>query len=125
MQDWSQDRFVQADLTVVGEVRTLHPEVEATVLRIAQEALTNVGKHADTGRVMVTITYDDEQIALDVRDDGIGFDPAMSVKDSSFGLRGMRQRAARLAGTLEVETAAEQGTAISAHLPALSREAAA
>jgi signal transduction histidine kinase len=125
VQDWSQDRPEQADVTVVGEVRTLHPEVEATVLRIAQEALTNVGKHAGAGRVGVTVTYDDEQIALDVRDDGIGFDPATSVTDSSFGLRGMRQRAARLAGTLDVETAADQGTAVSVHLPALSREAAA
>ncbi|MDT0201734.1 sensor histidine kinase [Nocardioides sp. AE5] len=125
VQEWSQERPVQADVTVVGEVRALHPEVEATVLRVAQEALSNVGKHARARRVGVTLTYDDEQVALDVRDDGIGFDPTTSVTDSSFGLRGMRQRAARLAGTLDVETAAEQGTAVSVHLPALSREGAA
>lgn len=125
VEDWSLDRPVHADVIIVGEARPLHAEVEATVLRIAQEALSNVGKHADASRVGVTVTYDDDQIALDVRDDGNGFDPATSVTDSSFGLRGMRQRAARLAGTLSVETAAGQGTAISLHLPALSREAAA
>jgi len=125
VQDWSRERPVHADVTVVGEVRALHPEVEATVLRIAQEALSNVGKHAGAGRVRVTLTYDEEQIALDVRDDGAGFDPAAAVPESSFGLRGMRQRAARLAGTLDVETSAGRGTAVSLHLPALSREAAA
>lgn len=124
-RDWAQERSVRTEVTVVGEVRPLHPEIEATVLRIAQEALCNVGKHADATRVGITLTYDEEQIALDVRDDGIGFDPEAVVDGASFGLRGMRQRAARLAGTVEIETSAGQGTALSLHLPALPREATA
>src|SRR5690606_667691 len=92
-RDWAQERSVRTEVTVVVEVRPLHPEIEATVLRIAQEALCNVGKHADATRVGITLTYDEEQIALDVRDDGIGFDPKAVVDGASFGLRGMRQRA--------------------------------
>lgn len=124
-QDWAQDHPLRADVVVTGQARPLHAEVEATVLRIAQEALSNVGKHARAGRVGVTLTYDEEQIALDVRDDGTGFHPDTSGTDTSFGLRGMRQRAARLAGTLDIETCIGHGTAVSVHLPALPREAAA
>lgn len=125
VREWGQDNPFRVDMVVTGETRPLHPEVEATVLRITQEALSNVSKHAGPDRVGVTLTYDEDEIVLDVRDDGAGFDPATSVTDSSFGLRGMKQRAARLAGTLGIETSPAQGTAVSLRLPALSREAAA
>ena len=104
--------------------RTLHPEVEATLLRITQESLSNVGKHADATRVGVTLTYDDDEVILDVRDDGVGFDPTAPERPTSFGLRGMRQRADRLAGALDVETAPGAGTAVCVRLPALERSAA-
>ena len=65
---------VRADVVVVGDPVPLHPEVEATVLRIAQESLANVAKHADAGRVGVTLSYDGDEVVLDVRDDGVGFD---------------------------------------------------
>lgn len=125
VREWGQDNPFRVDMVVTGETRPLHPEVEATVLRITQEALSNVSKHAGPDRVGVTLTYDEDEIVLDVRDDGAGFDPATSVTDSSFGLRGMKQRAVRLAGTLGIETSPAQGTAVSLRLPALSREAAA
>lgn len=125
VQDWAQDHPLRAEVVITGQARPLHAEVEATVLRIAQEALSNVSKHAGAGRVGVTLTYAEEEVALDVRDDGAGFDPGTSVTETSFGLRGMRQRAARLAGTLDIETSIGQGTAVSLHLPALPREAAA
>ena len=121
---WSADRDVQADAVVAGDPRPLHPEVEATVLRIAQEALSNVGRHASAGRVVVTLTFDETEVILDVRDDGTGFDPTRPEQPTSFGLRGMRQRAERLAGALEVETAPGSGTAVSVRLPALARSAA-
>lgn len=124
VDDWGRDHSPQAHVIVTGNVRALHPEVEATILRVAQEALANVGKHANAERVGLTLTYDTDQIALDVRDDGSGFDPAGGVSTTSFGLRGMRQRAARLNGILNVETCLGSGTAISLHLPALPKEAA-
>jgi signal transduction histidine kinase len=121
---WSAEQSVRADAVVVGDPVALHPEVEATVLRIAQESLANVAKHAGAGRVGVTLSYDGDEVVLDVRDDGIGFDVEAPTEPSSFGLRGMRQRVARLAGDLTLESDRGRGTAVSARLPALAREAA-
>lgn len=121
---WGARHEVRAAASVVGDPRPLHPEVEATVLRIAQEALSNVGKHADATRVGVTLTYDDDEVVLDVRDDGTGFELEHSARPTSFGLRGMHQRADRLAGELVVETAPGTGTAVSVRLPALARSVA-
>jgi hypothetical protein len=64
----------RCDLVVTGEQVALHPEVEATVLRVAQESLSNVARHADASRVGVTLSYDGDHVMLDVRDDGRGFD---------------------------------------------------
>ncbi|MFC7463940.1 sensor histidine kinase [Brachybacterium sp. GCM10030252] len=125
IDQWTQDYPCRAEFVITGEVRPLHPEVEATVLRVVQESLSNVRKHADASRVVVTLTFDDEQMVLDVRDDGRGFDPDIAVGGTSFGLRGMRQRATRLAGKVDVESRPGQGTAVSLRLPALPREAAA
>ncbi|MCR6033302.1 sensor histidine kinase [Nocardioides sp. zg-579] len=122
--DQDPDRAARTDLVVTGEVRPLHPEVEATVLRIVQESLANVAKHARAGRVGVTLDYDGEEVVVDVRDDGVGFDAGRPAPPSSFGLRGMHQRAARLAGTLTLESCPGGGTAVSLRLPALAREAA-
>lgn len=121
---WSAEHGVKGDLVVAGDARVLHPEVEATLLRITQETLSNVAKHASATRVGVTLTYDEDEVILDVRDDGVGFDPAHAPGPRSFGLRGMRQRADRLAGVLEVEAAPGAGTAVSVRLPALERSAA-
>ncbi|WP_196780767.1 sensor histidine kinase [Nocardioides sambongensis] len=124
VDSWAADQAARADVVITGEVRPLHPEVEATVLRITQEALSNVAKHAGAGRVGVTLTYDDTEVILDVRDDGVGFDPVAAAPPTSFGLRGMRQRTERLAGALELETRPGGGTAVSARLPALGAGAA-
>lgn len=121
---WSSAHAVRADAVVVGDPVPLHPEVEATVLRVAQESLANVAKHAAASRVGVTLSYDGDEVVLDVRDDGVGFDVGAPPASSSFGLRGMRQRVARLAGDLTLESGAGRGTAVSARLPALTREAA-
>jgi signal transduction histidine kinase len=121
---WGRHHETKADLVVTGEPVRLHPEVEAAVVRIVQEALTNVAKHAAATRVGVTLTYDDEQLLLDVRDDGVGFDPATAPGPESFGLRAMRQRAARLAGSLEIESEPAQGATVTVRLPALREGAA-
>lgn len=125
VSSWDRQHPVDTSLTVTGEARSLHPEVEATVLRIAQEALSNVARHAGATRVGITLNYGDTELLLDVRDDGSGFDLSRRTQPTSFGLRGMRQRAERLTGALEVETRPGSGTALSLRLPALDREAAA
>ncbi|MER7560191.1 sensor histidine kinase [Nocardioides sp. NPDC126508] len=125
---WESDHGATVSFTVVGETRALHTEVEATLLRIAQEALANVAKHSGASRVGVTLTFDDvaegPEVTLDVRDDGAGFEPGLPRKDTSFGLGVMRDRAERLAGTFTLESAPGSGTAVSARIPALPRGAA-
>ena len=114
---WAADQGVPVSYAVTGTQVRLHPELEATLLRVAQESLTNVGKHADARRVGVTLSYMDDEVALDVRDDGIGF--ALGRSAGGFGLAGMKQRVARVAGLLEVETAPGQGVAVSVRLPSV------
>ncbi|MFD0557209.1 signal transduction histidine kinase [Stackebrandtia endophytica] len=119
---WSAANDIVAVLTTTGEHRPMHTEVEVTLLRAAQEALTNVAKHANAGRVGLTLSYMDDLVTLDVRDDGIGFDPAAEPVGSDtggFGLAGMRQRVQRLAGRLDIESEPGGGTAVSASVPAI------
>jgi signal transduction histidine kinase len=120
---WSEVSGVPAAVTTTGTARQLHPEVEITLLRTGQEALANVGKHAAASRVGVTLSYMEDVVTLDVRDDGIGFDPAglpvEPVDGTGFGLTAMRQRVGRVAGQLEVESAPGEGTAVSATVPAI------
>jgi len=118
---WSQTTGVLATVSVTGDPQPLHPEVEITLLRVAQEALANVGKHASATRVALTLSYMEDVVALDVRDDGSGFtlEAAGSSNAAGFGLIAMRQRVTRLAGNFEVETAPGQGTGISATVPAI------
>ncbi|WP_433013966.1 sensor histidine kinase [Kribbella sp. CA-294648] len=116
---WSESSEVTTSVEITGEPRPLHVEVEVALLRVAQEALANVGKHARAGRVGITLSYMEDVVALDVRDDGTGFVP---VRTSGFGLVAMRQRITRLAGAFEVETAPGQGTGISATVPAIPPE---
>ncbi|HYN48426.1 MAG TPA: sensor histidine kinase [Candidatus Nanopelagicales bacterium] len=109
------------EVTVSGRPRPLHPDVEVTILRAAQEALANVERHAAAGRTTLTLTYFDDEVSLDVIDDGRGFDPgslAAPGLSGGHGLRGMRERAERLGGRLEIESAPGEGTAIALALPA-------
>jgi signal transduction histidine kinase len=117
---WSALQGVAARVTTTGDQRSLPPEVEVALLRTAQEALANVAKHAGATRVGLTLSFMDSEVALDVRDDGTGFDPAQpsaSGDGTGFGLTGMRERIEGLSGTLEIESEPGAGTAISAFVP--------
>ncbi|MGK5557315.1 sensor histidine kinase [Actinomadura kijaniata] len=103
----------RALLTVTGTVEPLHDEIEAALLRIAQEALANAVRHARADRIGVTLSYMDDEVTLDIRDDGRGF----TRPTGGFGLTAMRERAARVAGTLEIESGPGRGTAVSARVP--------
>lgn len=112
---WSRETGVAAEFTVTGTPVPLPDDIGATVLRIVQEALTNVGKHADAQRVGVTMSYMDGEVSVDIRDDGRGFCTAETAR--GFGLRGMRSRADRLGGTMTIESAPREGTAVSTRIP--------
>ena len=70
---WSATSGVPAEVKTTGEATTMHPEVEVTLLRVAQEALANVAKHAAASHAWVTLSYMGDVVTLDVRDDGAGF----------------------------------------------------
>jgi signal transduction histidine kinase len=120
---WSATSGVPGEVETTGDARALHPEVEVTLLRVAQEALANVAKHAGASRAGVTLSYMEDVVSLDVRDDGAGFvlptAPNGSLAGGGFGLIAMRQRVSRLAGQLEIESEPGAGTAVSASLPAI------
>ncbi|WP_408907163.1 sensor histidine kinase [Streptomyces cavernicola] len=123
--EWAERTGVRAQFTVTGAAEPLHDEIEATLLRIAQEALSNADRHARAGRVGVTLSYMAGEVALDVRDDGRGFDPrSVPPRHGSggFGLDGMRARAERVAGAVTVESERGQGTAVSARVPLLRHD---
>ena len=80
---WREQYGVPAAFTVTGTPQPLHSEVEVTVLRAAQEVLSNVGRHAGARRVDVTLSYMEDVVVLDVRDDGIGFTPGVTGASGS------------------------------------------
>ncbi|MGH3090073.1 MAG: sensor histidine kinase, partial [Rubrobacteraceae bacterium] len=106
-----------------GEPRPLPAAVEATALRVAQEALANVGRHAKASRAALTLSYMPDSLVLDARDDGVGFDASKldgtPAKDGSgFGLRSMRERVEKVGGKLSIESEPGEGVTLSAEMPA-------
>ncbi|MFI5799809.1 sensor histidine kinase [Streptomyces sp. NPDC051677] len=125
--EWGERTGVRAEFTVTGTAEPLHDEIAATLLRVAQEALSNASRHAGATRVGVTLSYLGDEVILDIRDDGVGFAPDAvrtrpRTRTGGFGLDGMRARAERVAGALTVESAPGQGTALSAHVPLIRHE---
>ncbi|MGW7074156.1 sensor histidine kinase [Streptomyces sp. NPDC054866] len=115
---------VDVKFTVSGEPAELPTPYEVALLRTAQSALANTFQHAGAGRAEITLSFMGTSVSLDVVDDGRGFDPASAPSgDGGFGLPAMRARARSLGGTLSVESAPGQGTAVAVTLP-LPTEAA-
>jgi signal transduction histidine kinase len=104
------------DLKVEGTVR-LSPEMEAGLYCVAQEALSNTLKHAQATRVTVSLGQCNGRIALEISDDGRGFDPTFARQGGGFGLRGVEERAAQWGGTLTIDSCPGQGTRIRVEVP--------
>ena len=108
-------------VAVEGEPRDLHPIVRDEIYKIAAEALRNIFRHAQARRVEVEIRYDDGQFRLRIRDDGKGIDPAILSRQGAeghYGLRGMRERATVMGGTLTVWSEVDEGTEVELNVPA-------
>ncbi|MEN0130850.1 MAG: sensor histidine kinase [Brevundimonas sp.] len=104
-----------------GTRRPLPVAIEAALVRVAQSALANVVQHSDAQNAAVTLTYLDDEVIVDVVDDGHGFDPHSLRPDPArpggFGLVAMDSRIRELGGTLTLESEPGEGTAIAARLP--------
>jgi two-component system NarL family sensor kinase len=96
--------------------RPLPVRIETGLYRIAQEALNNIARHAQAGRVNVQIITSAEQAALVIQDDGLGFDPTQ-VPPGRFGLVGLSERAKLLGGALELQSEPGQGTRLEVRIP--------
>jgi len=103
-------------LEMPDEVPPLAEDHAVALFRIAQEALTNVRRHARAQHVVVALEHDDTSCTLRVCDDGRGFDP-VAIRKRSFGLAGMKERVSMLGGTLDIVSAPGGGTLIAARVP--------
>ena len=109
---------LKSKFNLFGAYRPLPVETERELLRIAQEAVHNVKKHAGAGQLWVELKYEPGTIALEVRDDGRGVDLDGTRVAGHFGLTGMRERAAAIGGELEVKSSQGAGTSVRLRAPA-------
>jgi signal transduction histidine kinase len=109
----------------LGETRPLPDELTATLLRVAQGALANIRDHAHACQVTVTLCQNDDEVTLQVRDDGVGFTPdrVATAPMRGFGLPGMRQRLQVYGGALSVASTPGGGTLVTGRLPLHPAEA--
>jgi len=107
---------IGARFEVNGTPRPLTAAFDVVLLRVGQEALANVRKHAAAGSVRVLLRYEPGEVSLEVTDDGQGFDPAQV--NGGYGLRGMRERLGQAGGQVEVRSAPGAGTCVRARVPA-------
>jgi signal transduction histidine kinase/ligand-binding sensor domain-containing protein len=109
---------MRASLSVVGEVREMHPIVRDEVYRIGYEAIRNACVHSQASQLLVELTYD-RDLALRISDNGVGIDPEVADRgrEGHFGLQGMCERALRIAGKLTVASSAASGTEIKLIVP--------
>jgi PAS domain S-box-containing protein len=114
-QDFAQLHRIAVDVRIEGlDAEPLPSLLQTTVYRILQEGLTNVARHAGARSVSVRLVRDETTLELRVQDDGTGFEPG---DGGSLGLRGMRERAGLLGGSVAVESRPGAGTTITTHFP--------
>ncbi len=105
---------VRATLTSEGLDRRLPPEIELALYRVAQEALTNVVRHARASSARARLARSGARVTLEIEDDGTGFDARLSRPAGGLGLEGMRERMALIGGEVRVESNPGRGTRITA-----------
>ncbi|HKZ83644.1 MAG TPA: GAF domain-containing sensor histidine kinase [Anaerolineae bacterium] len=115
---------LQLDVSVRGDFATLSPRLQRSLYRVAQEALTNVVKHAGAMRAEISLQVIDGRVTLSIRDDGRGFDPEAALSRERdrehFGLKGMRERIEALGGSCTIDSTPGHGTTINVRLPAVT-----
>ncbi len=121
---WYADRTLTARGIAVrcefGELGRLPPELETALFRLCQEAMSNVARHAQATQVLVEVAVSGREIAVDVEDDGRGFDPEAVARREGrrpWGLLGIRERAELLGGAARIESSPGNGTRVSVRIP--------
>lgn len=124
VREWSITYGIAAEFhSANGNSHRMRPDLETNLYRIVQEGLNNILKHASASSVNVLLERRAGQIALIIEDNGVGFDPEADRNGSGrsgLGLVGMRERAALLGGTLDIESRAGDGTTVFVRIPEMS-----
>jgi two-component system sensor histidine kinase UhpB len=119
----SETKTLQVDFYRTGQEKRFERDIELALYRIAQEALSNIVRHAKASRATLNINFNEHEISLEISDDGIGFvmpkSPTDFATSGHFGLLGMRERSELIAGRLEVKSEAGVGTQVSVLLPVI------
>lgn len=115
---WQEETGIAVTATTTGTPFPLHPDIEVTLLRAAQESLNNIRKHAQATAVQITLSYMADVVILDVQDNGVGHNGAApSPLSSGYGLQAMRERTTQLGGTVEIESESGEGTTVVVSIP--------
>jgi signal transduction histidine kinase len=117
MKEMTAGSKLRAEFTTVGQPRGLAPSQEENLLRIHQEIVTNAIKHSRATSLVTTLSFEDKTVRLDVRDNGVGFDPAKG--NDGLGLLGIRERVIQMNGEVSVESHVGIGTRVCIALPLL------
>jgi signal transduction histidine kinase len=116
-EDFTSRTGVSCDLQFVDDQPRLDDTRTLTLFRIVQESLTNIARYAQATHVVITIKSSREDITIEVRDDGKGFDTHAIPTKQSFGLMGMKERALAVSGKVEVASSPGAGTVVLVDIP--------
>ena len=106
------------DVRVFGDPRPLPPDVSGALLRSTRGLLANAREHASASTVTISLTYQPDAVSVDVKDDGVGFDPrGVESGTRGFGLSGIQARVQQFGGSLEIESSATRGTSAVVSIP--------
>ncbi|MBI2748077.1 MAG: PAS domain S-box protein [Burkholderiales bacterium] len=119
---WVGDEFsrrteIPVRVQVLGRERRIDSPTEIALLRIVQEALNNVSKHASAGQVEITLGWEPEAVRVEVTDNGLGFEHSESRRESGLGILTMRERVQAANGRLNIDSAPGKGTRVRALIP--------
>lgn len=118
---WREETGIPLTTTTTGDPIPLHPDIEVTLLRAAQEALANIRKHAQATDVRLTLSYMADVVVLDVQDNGVAFaGAATSPLSGGYGLQAMRERAEQCGGSVTLESEPGEGTTVVVSIPIYS-----
>jgi len=115
----ANDSGIHIETESVGEATPLPEIIEENLLRIGQEAVTNVVKHSGAKLVKIKFEFSAEKVVLQIKDNGNGFNPeaCLGPKDGHFGLLGIRERTERMGGKVFITSSAEAGTVVGVEIP--------
>lgn len=120
-ENLTKDYGIDAQVKVVGVEQSLPDEVQLLLFRIAQEALTNIRRHAEASRAWITLKFNDNKIVLTIKDNGKGFELPQRMGDlasiGKLGLAGMQERAQLIRGNLMLHSELGKGTTVTVEVP--------